>query len=90
MGREEFLKTKLKTTVYNNPQDAAAGRITIIDRPFWKSPVKCYTDILLFCELSEEDYPCQIGPHVNPIHLLSYMESMFQLTNCLYVIFNYV
>ena len=59
-------------------EDKQDGKISYIN------PNKCYLDILLFCRLSLTDYPFKIGEHINPLNLLSFMDSMFQLSNDIY------
>lgn len=79
------MKRHHEVDVYLNSNDKRIAKKTTIKRPFWKGTIGCYKQILLFCNLSEADYPCIIGPYYNPLHMISYIESTFQLTKIFYL-----
>ena len=80
VGRAAWTSVTVKDYAYLSERDRRNGKASIIDIPYWSAPVHCYQDILLFTGLPSYDYPCEIGPFVSPINLISSMDSMLQLS----------
>lgn len=76
-----FYDIKLYTQVthsmpcYLSEADKQNGKLSWVDVPFFKVPSAVFTILMLWCRIPIDDFKLHVGPFVDELHLLSYMDS---------------
>lgn len=76
---DTFMNVTHDLPCYMSPQDKQNNKVSWVKIPFFKVPMGVFKILCIWCGLPLVDFPVKIGPFVDELHLLSYMDSAIQL-----------